>query len=291
MPSVESLIQVLSSGLLMGAAYALVAVGFTIAFGVMNVVNFAHGHVAMAAMFASFVLNRYLGLDPYLAAVILFPVFFVVGLGLYRLVIAPMLQATHAAQLLTTLGLLIVIENTANLLFGADLRSVHPSYAETSLVIGGVALPWTRLFTAAGSLATIAAVWAFLTRTRLGAELRAAADNRIGAVVVGISISRVFLLAFALSTAIAAFAGAMVVPFFLISPFTGYDLMLKAFIIAIIGGLGSLPGALFGGLLVGLIEAAGGFFLTASLSTAMVFGLLVVTLLLRPDGLFAASRR
>jgi branched-chain amino acid transport system permease protein len=291
MPSAESLIQVLSSGLLMGAAYALVAVGFTIAFGVMNVVNFAHGHVAMAAMFASFVLNQYLGLDPYLAALVLFPVFFVVGLGLYRLVIAPMLQATHAAQLLTTLGLLIVIENTANLLFGADLRSVRPSYADTSLVIAGVALPWTRLFTAAGSLATIAAVWAFLTRTRLGAELRAAADNRLGAVVVGISISRVFLLAFALSTAIAAFAGAMVVPFFLISPFSGYDLMLKAFIIAIIGGLGSLPGALFGGLLVGLIEAAGGFFLTASLSTAMVFGLLVVTLLLRPDGLFGVSRR
>ena len=291
MPSAESLIQVLSSGLLMGAAYALVAVGFTIAFGVMNVVNFAHGHVAMAAMFASFVLNQYLGLDPYFAALVLFPVFFVVGLGLYRLVIEPMLQATHAAQLLTTLGLLIVIENTANLLFGADLRSVRPSYADTSLVIGGVALPWTRLFTAAGSLATIAAVWAFLTRTRLGAELRAAADNRLGAVVVGISISRVFLLAFALSTAIAAFAGAMVVPVFLISPFGGYDLMLKAFIIAIIGGLGSLPGALFGGLLVGLIEAAGGFFLTASLSTAMVFGLLVVTLLLRPDGLFGVSRR
>jgi branched-chain amino acid transport system permease protein len=290
MPSIESLVQVLASGLLMGAAYALVAVGFTIAFGVMNVVNFAHGHVAMAAMFASYVLNTQLGLDPYLAAVVLFPTFFFVGILLYRVVITPMLQATHAAQLLTTLGLLIVIENTANLLFGADLRSVRPSYADTSLVIAGVSFPWTRLVTALGSLATIAAVWVFLTRTRLGTELRAAADNRIGAVVVGISINRVFLLAFALSTAIAAFAGAMVVPFFLISPFTGYDLMLKAFIIAIIGGLGSLPGALFGGLLVGLIEAAGGFFLTASLSTAMVFGLLVVTLLLRPDGLFGTSR-
>lgn len=290
MPSIESLIQVLASGLLMGAAYALVAVGFTIAFGVMNIVNFAHGHVAMAAMFVSYVLNLHLGLDPYLAAVVLFPTFFLVGILLYRVVITPMLQATHAAQLLTTLGLLIVIENTANLLFGADLRSVRPSYADTSLVISGVSFPWTRLITALASLATIGAVWAFLTRTRIGAELRAASDNRIGAVVVGISISRVFLLAFALSTAIAALAGAMVVPFFLISPFTGYDLMLKAFIIAIIGGLGSLPGALFGGLLVGLIEAAGGFFLSASLSTAMVFGLLVVTLLLRPDGLFGASR-
>src|SRR5690606_14293985 len=134
MPSIESLIQVLASGLLMGAAYALVAVGFTIAFGVMNVVNFAHGHVAMAAMFASYVLNLHLGLDPYVAAVVLFPTFFLLGMLLHRVVIAPMLEATHAAQLLTTLGLLIVIENTANLLFGADLRSVRPSYADTSLV-------------------------------------------------------------------------------------------------------------------------------------------------------------
>lgn len=290
MLDLTSLAQVLSSGLLMGSAYALIAVGFTIAFGVMNFVNFAHGHVAMAAMFVSYVLNTKLGLDPYIAALVLFPSFFLVGMALHRIVIAPMLQASHAAQLLTTLGLLIVIENTANLFFGADLRSVRTSYADTSLVVAGVALPWTRLIAAGGSLLTIGLVWAFLTRTRIGTELRAASDNRIGAIVVGISISRVFLFAFALSTAIAAFAGGMLVPSFLISPFTGYDFMLKAFIIAIIGGLGSLPGALVGGLLVGVIEAFGSFFLTASLSTAMVFGLLVLTLLVRPGGLFGSMR-
>jgi branched-chain amino acid transport system permease protein len=290
MEQVQTILQVAMSGLLIGCAYALVAVGFTIVFGVMNIINFAHGHVAMAAMFASFALNRYLGLDPYLAALCLFPVFLVVGGFLYRIVIAPAVTASHATQMLVTLGLLIMIENGANLIFGGDLRSVRSSLGEGAAHLAGLVLPWSRLITATGSLLAIMALWAFLKFTRFGMEIRAAANNELGARLVGIPIQRVFIQAFALSTAMAAFAGAMLVPFYLINPFVGYDFMLKAFVISIIGGLGSLPGAVLAGLIIGLVEALGSFYLTASYATAMVFGLLILMLLVRPSGLMGSLR-
>jgi len=282
--------QVAASGLLMGLAYALVAVGFTIVFGVMNFVNFAHGHIAMAAMFASFALNRYLGLDPYIAALCLFPIFLVVGALLYRTAIAPAVGTSPAAQMLVTLGLLIVIENSANLIFGGDLRSVRSPIGESSLHLGDLVLPISRVLAATGSLIAIAALWAFLRFTRFGKEIRAAASNELGARLVGIPIQRVFMQAFALATAMAAFAGAMLVPFYLINPFIGYDFMLKAFVIAIIGGLGSLPGAVLAGLIIGVVEAFGDFYLTASYATALVFGLLMLVLLLRPAGLMGSFR-
>jgi branched-chain amino acid transport system permease protein len=286
----DTLTQVAASGLLMGCAYALVAAGFTVVFGVMHVVNFAHGHIAMAAMFVSFTINRYLGLDPYLAALLIFPTFLVVGAVLYRLVISPMITATAAAQMLTTLGLLIVIENSANLIYGGDLRSVRSGLGEASLHLGATVLPWSRLATAGGSLLAILALWSFLHFTRFGAEIRAAASNRLGAMLIGIPIGRVFLQAFALATGLAGFAGAMLVPFYLINPFVGYEFMLKAFVISIIGGLGSLPGAVLAGLLIGVIEAIGSFYLTASYSTALVFALLMLVLFLRPSGLMGSAR-
>jgi branched-chain amino acid transport system permease protein len=290
MDRIQTIVQVAASGLLMGCAYALVAVGFTVVFGVMNVINFAHGHVAMAAMFASYALNRYLGLDPYIAALCLFPAFLVIGGLLYRVVIAPAVGANHATQMLVTLGLLIMIENGANLIFGGDLRSVRSSLGTGSIHLGTLVLPWSRLITAGGSLLAILGLWGFLRFTRFGAEIRAAANNELGARLVGIPIGRVFIQAFALATAMAAFAGAMLVPFYLINPFVGYDFMLKAFVISIIGGLGSLPGAVLAGLIIGVAEALGDFYLTASYATAMVFGLLIIVLLLRPSGLMGSLR-
>lgn len=286
----DPLVQVLSSGVLMGAAYALLAIGFTLVFGVMNIVNFAHGHLAMAAMFASYALNRALGWDPYVSALVLIPLSLVIGAALYDVAIAPLVEAPPAAQMLATLGLLIIIENAANMIFGGDMRSVQVSYGFRSWFIGDLALPWTRLIAAAGSLLAVAIVWALLHLTRFGAEIRASANNRLGAVLVGIRIPRVFRNAFALSTCTAAFAGALIIPFSLVNPFVGHGFMLKSFVIAIVGGLGSLPGALLAGFLVGIIEAGGDFFLTSSLSTALVFGLLMVMLLVRPTGFFGTAR-
>ncbi|HEX5690436.1 MAG TPA: branched-chain amino acid ABC transporter permease, partial [Roseiflexaceae bacterium] len=207
MISSETLFQALTSGLLMGSAYALIAIGFTVVFGVMRIVNFGHGHLVMAAMFASYALHRYVGLDPYVSAVLVFPAFIGLGAFLHRVVIVPIMDASHAAHMLTTLGLLLVIENAMNLIFGGDLRSVNTSLSGQSLILGGVALPWTRLVAAAVSLIAIGGIWMGLKYTRFGTEIRAAADNRIGAMLVGVPIQRVFLRAFALATATAAVAG------------------------------------------------------------------------------------
>ncbi len=286
----DALVQVLSSGFLMGASYALVAIGFTLVFGVMNIVNFAHGHFVMAAMLASYCLNRFLGWDPYVSVVPLLIGALLVGTVVYRLAIKPVLDAPPSAQMLATLGLLIALENVANLLFGGEMRSVSVSYGTRSYVVGDIALPWTRLVAAAASFAAVGVVWAILHLTRFGSEIRAAADNRIGAVVVGIRIPTVFRNAFALSVCTAALAGALIVPFYLVNPFVGHGFILKSFVIAIVGGLGSIPGALVAGLIVGVLEAAGDFFLTASLGTGVVFALLIAMLLIRPTGLFGGAR-
>jgi branched-chain amino acid transport system permease protein len=217
-------------------------------------------------------------------------VFLAIGALLYKLTIAPVVVANHATQMLMTLGLLIVIENATNLIFGGDLRSVRSVLGERSLHLGAIVLPWSRLVTAGGSVAVICGLWLFLHRTRFGNEIRAAASNQLGAMLVGVPIGRVFLQAFALATAMAAFAGAMLVPFYLVSPFVGYDFMLKAFIISIIGGLGSLPGAVIAGLLIGIVEAVGSFYLTASYATALMFGILMLMLLVRPAGLMGSVR-
>ena len=264
----------------MGLAYALVAVGFTIVFGVMNVVNFAHGHIVMAAMFASFALNRYLGLDPYIAAFCLFPVFLVVGGLLYRTVIAPAVGASPATQMLVTLGLLIVIENSANLIFGGDLRSVRSSIGEGSLHLGTLVLPWVARTRCGRQPARDCSRYGrFCKFTRFGNEIRAAASNELGARLVGIPIQRVFIQAFALATAMAAFAGAMLVPFYLINPFIGYDFMLKAFVICHHRRSRQSTGRGPGGVDHRGGRGVGDFYLTASYATALVFGLLMLVLL------------
>lgn len=285
----DILLQTMASGLLVGCAYALASVGFTIVFGVMNVANFAHGHVIMIAMFCAYALAHWAGMSPYLAAPLLFLAFVLLGHQLYRVAIAPVITSPVAAQLLTTVGIMIILENLANLVFGGDLRSVKPPFASASLRIGSVLLPWTQVIAGIASLAVIGALWVFLQRTRFGAQIRAAADNHVGAIVVGVPIKSVFSWAFGLATGTAALAAGLLVPMYLVSPFVGHEFMLRAFVIAIIGGLGSFPGVLVAGILVGLIEAMSGLFIGASIASAVVFGLLLVTVLVRPQGMFGRA--
>lgn len=285
----DALLQTLASGVLMGAAYALIAVGFTIVSGVMRIINFAHGHIVMAAMFGSYALHKFFGLDPYLALIPLVLFFLLFGLFLYRSLITPLFDAPEASQLLATIALFIFLENGVNLLFGGDVRSVALSYESMSLDLGPVSLPLTRLIAAVCSILAVALLSGFLHLTALGVDIRAAADNRVGAVLIGIPIGRVFIGAFALSTALAALAGGLLMPFYLIDPFVGNDFMLRAFVISVIGGFGSVPGALIAGLMVGLIEAAGNLLITSSLANVLVFALLIMTLLFRPWGLFGRA--
>jgi branched-chain amino acid transport system permease protein len=282
--------QSLLSGLFMGSVYALIAIGFTLVFGVTDIVNFAHGHLVMGAMFVTYVLFKAGRIDPYLSLVIVLPLFFGLGALLYMLVIRGIVEAPHSAHMMVTLGLLIFLENLANLFFGGDLRGITTSYTTSSLVLGPVAVPLARAGAAGVSLAAVLALALFLHRTSLGKAIRAAANNREGAALVGINVGRVYLISFSLGTTAAALAGAVMVPFSLVSPFVGHEFILKAFVIAVLGGLGSVGGALAGGLLIGLVEALSSLWISASLGNAIVFAILIVVLLYRPWGIFGQAR-
>lgn len=290
MIGLDVILQSLLSGLFMGSVYALVAIGFTLVFGVTDIVNFAHGHLVMGAMFVTYVLFKAARIDPYLSLVVVLPLFFGLGALLYRLVIAHIVEAPHSAHMMVTLGVLIFLENLANLFFGGDLRGITTGYTTSSLVLGEVSVPLARAGAAAVSLGAVLVLALFLHRTRLGKAVRASASNREGAALVGIDVGRVYLVSFSLGTVVAALAGAVMVPFSLVSPFVGHEFMLKAFVIAVIGGLGSVTGALAGGLLIGLVEAMSSLWISASLGNAIVFAILIVVLLYRPWGIFGQAR-
>ncbi len=290
MVGLDVIVQALLSGLFMGSVYALIAIGFTLVFGVTDIVNFAHGHLVMAAMFVTYVLFKAAHVDPYLSLVLVLPLFFGIGVVLYLVVIQRIVEAPHSAHMMVTLGLLIFFENLANLFFGGDLRGITTGYTTSSLVFGPIAVPLARAGAAAVSLAAVILLALFLRRTSLGKAIRAAANNREGAALVGVDVGRVYLIAFALGTVAAALAGAVIVPFSLVSPFVGHEFILKAFVIAILGGLGSVAGALAGGLLIGFVEALSSLYISASLGNAIVFAILIAVLLYRPWGIFGRAR-
>ena len=286
----DAIVQTCLSGLFMGSVYALIGIGFTLVFGVTDIVNFAHGHLVMGAMFITYLLFKLAGVDPYLSLVVVVPLFFALGALLYKVVIERIVEAPHSAHMMVTLGLLIFFENVANFFFGGDLRGITTKYTTSSVIVADISIPLARLGAAAVSLAAVVALALFLHRTSLGKAIRASANNREGAALVGIDVRRVYLVSFSLGTAAAALAGAVIMPFSLVSPFVGHEFILKAFVIAVLGGLGSVAGALVGGLLIGFVEALSSLYISASLGNAIVFAILIAVLLYRPWGIFGQAR-
>jgi len=290
MIGLDAILQTCLSGLFMGSVYALIAIGFTLVFGVTNIVNFAHGHLVMGAMFVTYLLFKTANVDPYVSLIVVLPLFFALGALLYKVVIQRIVEAPHSAHMMVTLGLLIFFENVANFFFGSDLRGITTTYTTSSFSVGDISIPIARLGAAAVSLAAVVMLALFLHRTSLGKAIRASANNREGAALVGIDVGRVYLIAFSLGTAAAALAGAVIMPFSLVSPFVGGEFILKAFVIAVLGGLGSVAGALVGGLLIGFVEALSSLYISASLGNAIVFAILIAVLLYRPWGIFGQAR-
>lgn len=290
MIGLDAILQTCLSGLFMGSVYALIAIGFTLVFGVTNIVNFAHGHLVMGAMFVTYLLFKTANVDPYMSLIVVLPLFFALGALLYAVVIQRIVEAPHSAHMMVTLGLLIFFENVANFFFGSDLRGITTTYTTSSFIVGDISIPIARLGAAAVSLAAVVLLALFLHRTSLGKAIRASANNREGAALVGIDVGRVYLIAFSLGTAAAALAGAVIMPFSLVSPFVGGEFILKAFVIAVLGGLGSVAGALVGGLLIGFVEALSSLYISASLGNAIVFAILIAVLLYRPWGIFGQAR-
>ncbi|WP_205049068.1 branched-chain amino acid ABC transporter permease [Paracoccus sp. SY] len=273
------------SGLTMGAIYALVALGLTLIYGVLHIINFAHGSLLMLALYAAYFLFVHMGLDPYLAIPILLPVFFCLGYVLQRWVIAPMSGGSEQNVLLVTLALALIIDNLALYFWTSNTRSVDIPYAYNTVEFLGAYLPLGRVIAFFAALAAAPLLWLFMTRTRTGSAIRAVAIEKRGAEIVGIDVNHTYAICFGIGTACVALAACLLLPTFYVTPQVGYTFVLVAFTTVVLGGMGSLPGALIAGLLLGVIESLCGLFLGESLGQIGIFTAFILILLFKPSGL------
>jgi branched-chain amino acid transport system permease protein len=282
-------VEVLLQGVLTGLVYGLMALGLSVIFGVVRVVNFAHGEFAVLAMYASFVLFTLLHIDPILAAIPVAALFFFVGWFLQRLVVQPFIVRPQHDQFILLVGLAIVLVNALLMTFGPDSRHTNLAYSYDSWFVGPIIVDKVRAYAAAAAVAITIALLAFFRFTLMGTAIRACADNLTGAAVVGLDIKKLYALTFGLGLACAGAAGAIMVALTDVTPMLAPSFTLLAFTIVIIGGLGSMAGALLGGLLIGVVEALASAVIAPSMKSMVSFALLVVVLALRPQGLLGKA--
>jgi len=278
-------VNILVAGLLTGCVYGLMALGLSVIFGVIRIINFAHGAMMVVAMYAVLVGNQKLGLDPLIVMPLTAATLFLAGYALQRVVINRYITRPEHEQFLLLLAISIILTSSTLIAFGPDARNVAVDYAYDSYAIGGVLVDKVRALAALGAIAGVAALWAFFRFTRTGKSIRACADNHVGAEVVGLNVERLYAVTFGIGAACVGASGALLLLLVDVQPYIADDYTLLAFIIVIIGGLGSMPGALLGGLLVGVSEAVSGFLIMPSLKSMFSFGLLIIVLLVRPQGL------
>ena len=271
------------NGLVIGMMYALMAIGFTLVFGIMRIVNFAHGEFYMIGSFVAFFTYAQWQLPFALTLLIAFVLVGAVGAVIEWLVIRP-LRTDELTGMIATLGISVVLQNSALMFFGASPRPM-PDVVSGLVRLGPVVFSWSRVFVILSAALVLTAFWLFMQKSRTGRAMRAVAQDQEAALIQGINVERIFPLAFGMSVALAAIAGVLMAPIFSVSPFVGTAPMLKAFIVVILGGLGSIPGAILGGLLLGMIESYGATFLGSVIADMLELGLVIAILLARPSGL------
>jgi branched-chain amino acid transport system permease protein len=282
---VETYLNVAVSGLLTGLVYGLMALGLSVIFGVMRVVNFAHGEMMMLAMYLAVTLFSAFKLDPLLAMVPIVGVLFAVGYLMQYSLINPFIGRPEHSQFILLVAIALIIANALLIIFGPDAHSVQTPYSVDSFLLGSLIVDATKLYAGAAAIVVAAALFAFFRFTLLGKAIRACADNYAGALVVGLNVRRLYALTFGLGSACVGAAGCMLVLLIDVTPSLGSAYTLLAFVIVIIGGLGSMPGALLGGALIGVTEALGGLIFTPSAKSMFSFAILVLVLLFRPQGI------
>ena len=283
-------VQAVINGLLIGGVYSLMAVGLSLIFGVMRVINFAHGDMMVWGMYLSLWLFTALGMDPYLSVPLTGGAVFLLGAAVQRGLVNRILTAPHEMQILLMMGVALVLENVALMTWGPDPRRVNVPYGLSTFWMGPIVVDLPRIVTFALALVLALCLYLFLSRTDLGRMIRAAADNQVGALLVGTDIRKVFTLAFGVGAACVGAAGSLMTPLLPFTPSSGLLFTVASFNIVIIGGMGSLLGAFVGGILVGVSESLGAVLLVPSLKEIVGFVLLVLILLFRPQGLMGGRR-
>jgi branched-chain amino acid transport system permease protein len=276
------------NGITTGAVYALIALGLTLIYGVLHIINFAHGASLMVALYGVYFLKEQLGIDPYLALPVMVPAMFALGYMLQRGVIN---RASHGKDeniLLVTLGLSIILENLALLFFKSDTRNIETAYTLTTVNIGPAMIALPKLVAFAGALVVSAVLLAVMRYTDLGRAIRAVAKEKQGARLMGIDVDHVYAMCFGIGLACLGAAACFLLPAYYVNPLVGSGFVLVAFTIVVLGGMGSFIGALVGGLLIGVVESIGGLYLGESLGQVGIFVIFIAVLLFRPQGLFGA---
>lgn len=283
-----TLVQVFLSGLMAGGVYALISMGLTLVFGVMRIVNFAHGEILMVGMYAAVLMSAVFGLDPYVSILVIVPVFFVFGMLVHRAVILPLVRRgmPHSSQSLATVGLSLILVNAVVMIASGRSQIVTTSYSSSVARIGEFALSLPRLLAFAVALLAAGALYLLLNKTYVGMAIRSTAQDRKASEVLGIPTERIDTVTFGLSTACVGIAGAIMVPFFYVHPNVGLALGLIAYIVVVLGGMGSMVGAFLGGLLIGVVEAFTGYLIDPGLKELVYLLLFVAVLIAMPAGLF-----
>lgn len=285
----QIVLEAVLNGLLTGAVYALVALGLTLVYGVLHIINFAHGALLTLAMFAVLMVHLGLGLDPYWAIPVLAPLFYGLGYGLQRLVIGPASRNDDGSILLVTLGLSIVLENALLAIFRSDTRALTLDYSFQVVDLGFALLSLPRVIGFGVAILVAILLWAILALTDTGKAIRAVAREKLGAALVGIDVRHIYAVTFGLGTACIAIAACLLMPSFYVNPRVGNAFVLVAFTVVVLGGMGSIPGALIGGLAIGVVESLCGLYLGESLGQIGIFLIFILVLLFRPTGLFGAK--
>jgi branched-chain amino acid transport system permease protein len=292
----ESIIQILINGLLTGAYYGLAALGLTLIFGVIKVINFAHGSMLMVGMFAAYWIVTLTGWNPYTSLLLVVPMLFLFGYALQGIVIKPILQSQREVReptevIIVTTGVWYILDNLALMIFGAEYRNAQTALTGQVFFLGDdILVPKAQLFGLIITMVTAGLLVGFLKFTKMGMSIRAASLDRDAASLMGINQYRVYNIAFGIGTAIMGIVGCVLVPFYSVYPTVGVVFDVKCFIIVVLGGLGSIPGALIGGVIVGLIESVFPMFMASTWTELIVYAVFLVVLFVMPAGLFGEKR-
>jgi branched-chain amino acid transport system permease protein len=288
---VTELVQTLVLSLLVGGIYALVASGLTLIFGVMRVINIAHGAFLILGAFITYKLWDQLGLDPLVGVVITTPIVFVLGWVIYRLLVRPIRNAPMSSTVLLTFGLALVTEGVMGFIWGNDSKSIRPSYVDQSYHLGDIFLPKAQVYGGVLALVVLAALWLILTKTWLGRAIRAAASNPASAELVGIKVTSVAAVVFGLGLAAAGAGGAITGVLYTFVPGSHYAWIARLLAIVVLGGLGSLEGAVLSALIFGIAETVTAVYISPAWATAVPYAIVFAVLLIRPQGLLGTRLR
>jgi len=286
----ETFFQSLVSGVLTGALYAMIGIGLTVVFGVMRIINLAHGEMVMLGMFGAFWGQALWKLDPFVSLAVWTPLMFVAGMLVYRFLLRKIIPGGELNTLLYTAGLSLLIANLALFVWKGDYRTISLSYGMTPIRPFGIAIAVPLAIAFGLALAITAALWLFLARTDMGRAIRATSQNAEAAVLMGVDVEKVAIVTFGLGTALAGAAGVLLAPSLYLYPTVGELLIVKCFVIVVLGGLGSVPGAIAGGILLGVVESMGAVYVSSTYKDGIGFVLFLGVLLYRPSGLFGVGK-